>query len=232
MVAGGVLTRRKRRGPPAKDVNLGVLVSDSRVTVLGGCVIHTVVDSSYDCDLRVGWFREWSLLDFESSTYEDFSEVDLMFFPIIRLEHYFLLYFDFRHFRLEIIDNSSSTRLKKDKYGECLVDMQDMLQEFCTKSHPGRSVLCAGLEPKSMQMSWREFNNKIDCGVYLMRHMETFTGQVVSRLDCGLVKGEYSMLHKLRLQYMKDLVMSDYNLHRSRNLARPYQSINAPFPAV
>lgn len=46
-----------------------------------------------------------------------------MFFPIIRLEHYFLLCFDFRHFRLEIIDNSSSTRLKKDKYGECLVDM-------------------------------------------------------------------------------------------------------------
>nr|GMC82812.1 zinc finger BED domain-containing protein RICESLEEPER 2-like [Ipomoea batatas] len=144
-----------------------------------------------------------------------------MFFPIIWQEHYFLLCSDFCRFRLEIIDNSSSPAAKMDKYGECLVDM-----EFFTKTHPGRSMLCAGLEPKRMQMPWRDFNNKIDCGVYLMRHMETFTSQAVRYWDCGLVKGEYSMLHKLRLQYMKDLVLSEYNLHRSRNLARAYQSIS------
>nr|GMD76216.1 uncharacterized protein LOC109168900 [Ipomoea batatas] len=105
-------------------------------------IIHTVVDGSYDRDLRVGWFRERLLLDFESSLYGDFKEVDL----------------------------------------------QDMLQEFFTKSHPGRSILCAGVEPKIMQMPWRDVNNKIDCGVYLMRHMETYTGQAVLTWDCGLVK--------------------------------------------
>nr|GMC92251.1 uncharacterized protein LOC109193148 isoform X2 [Ipomoea batatas] len=91
--------------------------------------IHTIVDGSYDRDLRVGWFRERLLLDFESSPYGDFKEVDLMFFPFIRSEHYFLLCFDFRRYRFEIIDNSSSSKPKKDKYGECLIDMQDML--FC-----------------------------------------------------------------------------------------------------
>nr|GMD03338.1 uncharacterized protein LOC109168900 [Ipomoea batatas] len=194
--------------------------------------IHTIVDGSYDRDLRVGWFRERLLLDFESSPYGDFKEVDLMFFPIIRSEHYFLLCFDFRRYRFEIIDNSSSSKPKKDKYGECLIDMQDMLQEFFTKSHPGRSILCAGVEPKIMQMSWRDVNNKIDCGVYLMRHMETYTGQAVSAWVCGLVKGEYSTLQKLRMKYMKELVLSDYNLHRSSNLARAHQSISGLPPAV
>nr|GMC82520.1 uncharacterized protein LOC109168900 [Ipomoea batatas] len=195
-------------------------------------IIHTVVDGSYDRDLRVGWFRERLLLDFELSPYGDFKEVDLMFFPIIRSEHYFLLCFDFRRYRFKIIDNSSSSKPKKDKYGEWLIDMQDMLQEFFTKSHPGRSILCAGVEPKIMQMPWRDVNNKIDCGVYLMRHMETYTSQVVSAWDCGLVKGEYSMLQKLRIKYMNELVLSDYNLHRSSNLARAHQSISGPPPAV
>nr|GMC69506.1 uncharacterized protein LOC109168900 [Ipomoea batatas] len=167
--------------------------------------IHTVVDASYDRDLRVGWFRERMAVDFESSPYKDYSEVDMLFFPIIREEHYFLICFDFRRFRLEIIDNSASLKGKKDIYGDSLEDMQDMLQEFFAKTHPGKSVLAAGLEPKRMQMPWRGVRNKIDCGVYLMRHMETFTGQSVKHWDCGLVKGDFTMLHKFRLQYMKDL---------------------------
>nr|GME03144.1 uncharacterized protein LOC109189836 [Ipomoea batatas] len=185
--------------------------------------IHTVVDGSYDRDLRVGWFRERLLLDFESSPCSSQSSgMSTTFFSVLI----------FARYRFEIIDNSSSSKPKKDKYGECLIDMQDMLQEFFTKSHPGRSILCAGVEPKIMQMSWRDVNNKIDCGVYLMRHMETYTGQVVSAWDCGLVKGEYSMLQKLRIKYMKKLVLSDYNLHRSSNLARAHQSISGPHPAV
>nr|GMD17546.1 uncharacterized protein LOC109193148 isoform X2 [Ipomoea batatas] len=157
--------------------------------------IHTVVDASYDRDLRVGWFRERMAVDFESSPYKDYSEVDMLFFPIIREEHYFLIFFDFRRFRLEIIDNSASPKGKKDIYGDSLEDMQDMLQEFFAKTHLGKS---------------------------------TFTGQSFKHWDCGLVKGDFTMLHKLRLQYMKDLVLSEYNLYRDKNLARAYESINDP----
>nr|GMD86917.1 zinc finger BED domain-containing protein RICESLEEPER 2-like [Ipomoea batatas] len=133
-------------------------------------------------------------------------------------EHYFLICFDFRCFRLEIIDNSASPKGKNDIYGDSLEDMQDMLQEFFAKTHPGKSVLAAGLEPKRMQMPWRGVRNKIDCGIYLMRHMETFTGQSFKHWDCGLVKGDFTMLHKLRLQYMKNLVLSEYNLYMSQSM--------------
>nr|GMC82304.1 zinc finger BED domain-containing protein RICESLEEPER 2-like [Ipomoea batatas] len=129
---------------------------------------------------------------------------------------------------LEIIDNASAPTTNKEKYGESLEDMQDMLSEFYNKVHNGRSILCAGLVPKRMQMAWCDSRNKIDCGVYLMRHMESFLGQGVLDWDCGLVKEEYSTLHKLKLQYMKELVVSEYNLHKGWNLSRAYQSIGGP----
>lgn len=103
-----------------------------------------------------------------------------------------------------------------------------MLSEFYNKVHNGRSILCAGLVLKRMQMSWHDSKNKTDCGVYLMRHMESFVGQGVSNWDCGLVKGDYSTLHKLRLQYMKEVAVSEYNLHRARNLRRAYLLIGGP----
>nr|GMC88985.1 uncharacterized protein LOC109168900 [Ipomoea batatas] len=217
---------------PGSEV--GVAVIDAWASLLNQRerVKAPVVDGSHDRGLRVGWFRDGLKVDQESSPYEDLRKVDLMFFPIIRSEHYFLICFDFRRFRMEIIDNSSSPGSKSSKYGESLIDMQDMLQEFFTKSHPGRSILCAGLEPKQMQIRWRVPNNKIDCGVYLMRHMESFAGQPVKQWNCGLVKGDQSMLHKLRLRYMKELAVSEYNIHNATNVARAYQSINAPLASL
>nr|GME13353.1 zinc finger BED domain-containing protein RICESLEEPER 2-like [Ipomoea batatas] len=103
-----------------------------------------------------------------------------------------------------------------------------MLSEFYKIISLGRSILCAGVDGKRMQMAWRDHKNKIDCGVFLMRHMETYLGQGVKKWDCGLVKGGTSKLHKLRIRFMKDLAISEYNIHRSRNLSRAYQYINAP----
>nr|GMC92168.1 uncharacterized protein LOC109168900 [Ipomoea batatas] len=156
--------------------------------------LHTVVDTSQSRNRTVELFRERLYVDLESSLYSDFKEVDLMFFPILRREHYFLVCFDFRRFRMEVIDNNPSPAATKNKYGESLVDMQDMLSEFFTKVHPRRSVLCDRVVPKRMQMHWQNFKNKTDCGVYLMRHMKTFMGQGVSDWECGLAKGDSGML--------------------------------------
>nr|GMD04026.1 zinc finger BED domain-containing protein RICESLEEPER 2-like [Ipomoea batatas] len=95
-------------------------------------------------------------MDLKSYPHSDFSKIDM------------------------VIDNAFAPTAKKKKYGDSFKDMQDMLSEFFDKIHAGRSVLCAGLVPKRMQMPWRDFKNKSDYGVYLLRHMETFVGQGVS----------------------------------------------------
>nr|GLL16933.1 uncharacterized protein LOC107177859 [Ipomoea trifida] len=58
-------------------------------------------------------------------------------------------------------------------------------------------------------LAWRDSKNKIDCGVFLMRHMETYLGQGVKKLDYGLVTGDTSELHKLRMRFMKELSISE-----------------------
>nr|GMC77658.1 zinc finger BED domain-containing protein RICESLEEPER 2-like [Ipomoea batatas] len=104
-------------------------------------------------------------------------------------------------------------------YGESLVGMKDMLSEFFRPISPAKITMCACVEGKRMQMSWRDSKNKIDYGVYLMRYMEMYVGQGVSKWECGLVKGETDKLHQLRLNYMKDLAVSGFNVHISRNLS-------------
>ncbi|KAK9697834.1 hypothetical protein RND81_08G064400 [Saponaria officinalis] len=61
-----------------------------------------------------------------------------------------------------------------------------------------------GLESVVVKMSWRSTTNVDDCGVYTMRHMETFKGD--PKWVCGLKKNDVATLEKLRLSYCGALV--------------------------
>nr|GMD39184.1 uncharacterized protein LOC109171666 [Ipomoea batatas] len=71
------------------------------------------------------------------------------------------------------------------------------------------------LKVKRMKMAWRDNRNKIDCGVFLMHHMETFRGQLLELWNCGLQKENKDQLNALRVKYLTALVMSDLNEHRA-----------------
>ena len=83
-----------------------------------------------------------------------------------------------------------------------------------------RSGDIARVTPTRMQMPWRDTNNTVDCGIYTMRHMETFTGQTYKTWDCGFVKGDYTYLRQLRMTYMREMLMIDINEHQGSNLKR------------
>ncbi|KAK9668737.1 hypothetical protein RND81_13G082500 [Saponaria officinalis] len=61
-----------------------------------------------------------------------------------------------------------------------------------------------GMKPVVVKMSWRSTTNVDDCGVYVMRHMETFKGD--PKWGCGLKKNDVGTLDKLRLSYCATLV--------------------------
>nr|GMD76438.1 zinc finger BED domain-containing protein RICESLEEPER 2-like [Ipomoea batatas] len=64
---------------------------------------------------------------------------------------------------------------------------------------------------KRMHMNWRDGKNKVDCGVYLMRHMKSYTGEGVVAWDCGLVKGDQAALDRLCWCYMKEICTARYS---------------------
>ncbi|KAJ0770934.1 hypothetical protein HanPI659440_Chr07g0263281 [Helianthus annuus] len=66
-------------------------------------------------------------------------------------------------------------------------------------------------------MDWRTLQNGCDCGVFTMRHMETYKGK--SPRNPGFVNEDKktiqdSQLRFLRYPYLSKIVLSDYNLIR------------------
>ncbi|MFS7946766.1 hypothetical protein Hanom_Chr06g00540161 [Helianthus anomalus] len=68
------------------------------------------------------------------------------------------------------------------------------------------------------EMDWRKKNNDIDCGVFTMRHMETYKGEKTPRVtgfgkEDEVNNKETSQLHLLRHIYLSKIILSEHNIH-------------------
>nr|GMD57195.1 ulp1 protease family, C-terminal catalytic domain-containing protein [Ipomoea batatas] len=127
--------------------------------------------------------------------------------------HYYMIYFDPLYERFEVIDNSSSVCKTEDKYGTV---PKRLFLSGLKSTYKANKI--EKLKVKMMKMAWRDNRNKIDCGVFLMRHIETFRGQSPKLWNCGLQKEKKDQLNALRVKYLTALVMSDLNEHRAQNI--------------
>lgn len=74
-------------------------------------------------------------------------------------------------------------------------------------------------------MPWRTTTNAEDCGVFLMRHMETYKGERVEYWNCGLKKSSKGLLQSLRAKYCSALmnaIISHKCLNNKRITTRYY----------
>nr|GMC80035.1 ulp1 protease family, C-terminal catalytic domain-containing protein [Ipomoea batatas] len=83
--------------------------------------------------------------------------------------HFYLLCVDFKIEWLEIIDNSASTEATRKLL---------LSGYFTSVGEKFKSIIFENLKCKRMPMKWRDTKNKVDCGIYLMRHMESYTVMV------------------------------------------------------
>ncbi|KAJ0748571.1 hypothetical protein HanOQP8_Chr05g0202581 [Helianthus annuus] len=74
-------------------------------------------------------------------------------------------------------------------------------------------------------MDWRTKNNGVDCGVFTMRHMETYKGDQKPWVT-GFVKEDEvnnrpnSQLHLLRHRYLSKIILSEHNMHRQDKIKK------------
>ena len=76
-----------------------------------------------------------------------------------------------------------------------------------------------------MAMPWRTTTNAKDCGVFLMRHMETYKGERVEYWNCGLKKTSKGVLQSLRAKYCSALmnaIISHECIHNKLITSRYY----------
>lgn len=74
-----------------------------------------------------------------------------------------------------------------------------------------------------MKMKWRTLNNDVDCGVFVMCHMDSYRGQLLSKWDPGFVrevsKGKVTQkmqLNNLRAKYCAKILLHDSNIHKEK----------------
>nr|GMD93493.1 uncharacterized protein LOC109158392 [Ipomoea batatas] len=150
----------------------------------------TAVDALLQLDPTHEWMKRLPMEKkkqnfYERMTYEierlqnlDINDVDLIFFPVLRHGHYFLICINAKASKLEIIDNKSLVRgvTMKDKYGDCTTLLVTALKEYLALGSSALFWKVDELTEEVVDMSWKESENYIDCGLFVMRHMETYKG--------------------------------------------------------
>ncbi|KAL8201768.1 hypothetical protein R6Q57_010915 [Mikania cordata] len=74
---------------------------------------------------------------------------------------------------------------------------------------------------EKLRISWLTTNNFVDCGIFVMRHMEMYMGNHTRAWDCGFPKDERAKKTKcnlLRKKYAYKILTSDINMHKDRVL--------------
>ncbi|KAJ8435401.1 hypothetical protein Cgig2_009652 [Carnegiea gigantea] len=105
-------------------------------------------------------------LETQRTNWLDLNTADLVFFPIRRSEHFFLVVFQFADNIVNIIDNHTLPEKPSTRYGDC----DTLLKRFFSKY----LIQCGYSKAEEDNI------NLHDCGIYAMRHIETYYGDLQS----------------------------------------------------
>ncbi|XP_019167566.1 PREDICTED: uncharacterized protein LOC109163267 [Ipomoea nil] len=135
----------------------------------------------------------------------DVNDADLIFFPVLRHEHYFIVYINTISKSVEIIENKMLPKdvTEADKYEDCPSLLMTALKEYLTAEKSPLLRKIQKLPVSYLAIPWKELDNVIDCGIYVMRHMESYKGNVQD-WDSGFKIGtcvNADFLWELRVKY-------------------------------
>ncbi|KAK1429992.1 hypothetical protein QVD17_12396 [Tagetes erecta] len=155
--------------------------------------------------------------------------VDLMFFPILSINRYYVICFDMKNPAIVIIDSLDMNVKKKltkaekatsDKYTTDCNIVASKLKGMTVRYLKSVGYVKAGVinscKPKVLKLKWATHGMLEDSSVLLMRHMETFMGTGLDVWDCGLSTDGRKLKQQilgLRKKYAGKILLSPINMH-------------------
>ncbi|XP_057249163.1 uncharacterized protein LOC125495428 isoform X2 [Beta vulgaris subsp. vulgaris] len=152
---------------------------------------------------------------------------NLVFFIVHAWSHFYVMCINMKAKTLDILDN----RILEDgiplesKYRDYPRKVLEAFSLFLHRAEYKCYRHVAKFKIRLIEMPWRSNMNTVDCGVYAMRHMETYHAQ--NNWDCGLYSDNFEGLKKLRIQYCIDLLTDNANDKRVelQVLARKFKKL-------
>ncbi|MFS7912143.1 putative papain-like cysteine peptidase superfamily [Helianthus anomalus] len=121
-------------------------------------------------------------------------------FPILENNHFYLISFDMEKLAISVIDNMHASEsfiefldnpdfLKKttpfkvvsmdlSRYQRCFL-------KYLRSVHHPKCLEFEPVIPKRLEIEWATVGNSVDCGVFAMRHLETWFGETDLKWDSG-----------------------------------------------
>ncbi|XP_071716702.1 uncharacterized protein [Rutidosis leptorrhynchoides] len=159
--------------------------------------------------------------------FRSLKNVDLVFFPVIQGSHFYLICFDMKIGRVILLDNMIYTIPFEGRYGEFPNKLKSIFVEYLKSIGNVKANDIEEADFEAPELKWGTRKNVVDCGIFVMRHMETFAGGHLSRWDCDICeenRAQKFILTKLRKKYVTKLLLSNENKQKTKVLldARSY----------
>ncbi|KAM0048460.1 putative 1,3-beta-glucan synthase [Helianthus debilis subsp. tardiflorus] len=172
-------------------------------------------------------------LDLTLKKYEikSINDIDLLFTPIVTSDHIYVICFNLKTMEIDVLDNINILYPRLDTYDEVPIKLRDVLYKYMLRqSHPMAENLITK-QPVRVKMHWQTSKNGTDCGIFTMRHMETYmsTYRKIWVTDFNdESENQQAQINDLRYKYLAKILLSDVNHERNtvNRLAREFDHLD------
>ncbi|PWA95445.1 hypothetical protein CTI12_AA050540 [Artemisia annua] len=150
-----------------------------------------------------------------TTVYGSLANVDLVFFPIIQGGHFFVVCVHLKRKEIHVLDNMLyGGENVSDRYGGLVDFLVARFEDFLSNDgHPAQGFLRYA-DRQLLRLGCMTKNNVVDCGVFAMRHMETylFGGEYDDLCEFRREgRDQQHQLDELRKKYAAKILLCDIN---------------------
>ncbi|KAJ8430389.1 hypothetical protein Cgig2_032128 [Carnegiea gigantea] len=192
---------------------------------------YTTILHAQKASFKYQEFYKVMQLETQRTNWLNFNTIDLMcsliqlfivlhvFFPILRSEHFFLIVFQFADKTVNIIDNLTLPKNPSTRYGNCDSVLKHFFSKYLMQRGRPKAKEVKNFRTIYVKTDNQDSINLHDCGIYTMRHMETYYGNLPS-WDHGFQEEKETLLRTLRAKYAARIFLHPDDMLRDNTLRK------------
>ncbi|KAK1412925.1 hypothetical protein QVD17_34535 [Tagetes erecta] len=161
----------------------------------------------------------------EAATVQDLLKIDMVFFTMLEQNHYYIVVFDLKNPAITVIDNLGSSNAIANPIDsphffekDTPYKLKHMFVKYLNMVNHSKAGPLFSSKIQRLKIAWATTTNEVDCGIFVMRHMEKYMGPG-DRLWSGFSshgQKKKGQLNHLRKKYAHHLLLSKCNLLKTK----------------
>ncbi|GJU08363.1 ulp1 protease family, C-terminal catalytic domain-containing protein [Tanacetum coccineum] len=214
--------------------------SPKRHFFTSGCItsFFVLIKTQATIEGRITEKQQWKMFSAEISAQfqnnlagKSLSEVELAFFPIYASGHFYLVVFNIKKGLMIILDNSDCGETYTSKYKDACELQKKFFSRYLSENNHPLHEKVAKVKARIPKLKWSTTKNHVDCGVFLMIHMESYIGEPAARWNVGLCTESHtqdSLLRRMRYKIAAKILLHELNIHSQKmfDLAYKFETEN------